>query len=173
MASTSSRSTLEQQAQTRRSRYRDALQARPTEETETHIASLREQMAAARDTVTNSVAAERQRLDILADYELYIQVTRPESTAWTTDKEQLFEQLAGFFQDKLDTVKARAADAQYVKAVTLRHWEVALMTGVIERVEDQDQVRELLRGKRADRKDALPYRLKQFSASLIETYNLD
>ncbi|KAL9932742.1 hypothetical protein V8E36_008441, partial [Tilletia maclaganii] len=106
-------------------------------------------------------------------YELYIEVTWPDSEPWVSQPEQLFEQLAGFLNDRLGTVTARAADAEYVKAVTLRHWKVALMTGVIERVEDQDQVRELLRGKRVARKDTLPDRLKQFSASLIETYNLD
>ncbi|KAK0520126.1 hypothetical protein OC835_007307 [Tilletia horrida] len=48
-----------------------------------------------------------------------------------------------------------------------------LLTGVIERVEDQDSVREILRGKRVDRRDSLPFRLRQFVGTLIEHRSLD
>ncbi|KAK0552351.1 hypothetical protein OC844_006438, partial [Tilletia horrida] len=178
MASTSrlnkpTRSELELQAQTRRSKLRDALQALTQEESAAHLEALRKQLAIAEDTITNSIQAERVRLNVLADYEAYTDIAFPGNQAWTSDAEQLYQQLAGFLQFKVTATQPRGKADEKVQARTVTTWSSILQTGVVQRLEaDAPALAAIVRGKKLDRSDGLSFRLRRFVASLVDEYDL-
>ncbi|KAL9936174.1 hypothetical protein V8E36_005016 [Tilletia maclaganii] len=85
-----------------------ALQALTAEESMAHNEKLREQLAQAHDTITNSVAAEKCRLETL--------------TPWRTTGPML--------RFKLAVSKPREAHAKFVKAQTVQKCSAITITGI-------------------------------------------
>ncbi|KAL9931566.1 hypothetical protein V8E36_009563 [Tilletia maclaganii] len=74
---------------------RSALGALTEQDSRAHFEQLREQLRAAEDNITSAVAAEQHRLELLADYEAYVESQWPQSTSYTTAPRQLYHQMAG------------------------------------------------------------------------------
>ncbi|KAE8231905.1 hypothetical protein CF326_g3064 [Tilletia indica] len=144
---------------------RSALQALSREESEEHVRRLREQLVIAEDTITNSASAERRRLDVLDNYEAYAEHFFPGQDPWTADGTLLYEQLSGFLEFSVSLTKGREESATRVKAKTVSFWNTILLSGVVERVEHPVAVTGILRGRKHDHSDGLPYRLRKFAGT--------